>query len=54
MGSAGGIELPSEKVFRNLEEIKELLESIRLRVPKITHNFSDLEAKSEKESDVEY
>lgn len=37
-----------------LSEIAELLESIRLRVPEINDNFSDLETKSEKGSDVEY
>ena len=34
-----------------LSEIAELLESIRLRVPDINHNFSDLETKGSDERD---
>jgi hypothetical protein len=43
-----------DELDETLIEIAELLESIRLRVPEIEHTFSDLETKSEKESDVEY
>jgi len=40
-----------DNIDETLYEISELLESIRLRVPDINHNFSDLEAKGSDERD---